>query len=174
MRRFGTIGTIIEADSAALHHALNGMEEAAAAIIAARDLMHAGLSEIVLSAPVDLRDNRFQRYLVATLQNRREERMVVLFLDAANGLLALERVATGSYDGLTFRKRLLVQRALGLGARGIILAHNHPSGDARPSAKDITSTGRLRAVFDQIEVTLIDHLIVARGRVFSMQQGSLL
>jgi DNA repair protein RadC len=67
--------------------------------------------------------------------------------------------------------RPLVERALELGAAGFLLAHNHPSGRCRPSADDVSGTLRLAEVAEALELSLIDHLIVTRTRVFSMRLG---
>jgi len=62
----------------------------------------------------------------------------------------------------------------GIDFAGIIIAHNHPSGDHRPSETDIELTRRLCLVTESLNVTLLDHLIFAGGRMFSFRQASLI
>jgi DNA repair protein RadC len=64
--------------------------------------------------------------------------------------------------------------ALRLGASGMILAHNHPSGECRPSDNDIAATRRLAEVALALDVALIDHLIFTHEAVYSMRAGGLL
>ena len=64
--------------------------------------------------------------------------------------------------------------ALRLDARGIILAHNHPSGECRPSGCDIAATHQLAAVASALDIELIDHLIFTHEAVYSMRAGGLL
>ena len=58
-----------------------------------------------------------------------------------------------------------------MGARGLIVAHNHPSGDCRPSRSDILATHRLKEVAIALDIELIDHLILTENAVYSMRAG---
>ena len=68
----------------------------------------------------------------------------------------------------------MIERALALGAAGFVLAHNHPSGDCRPSADDLAGTRQIAGIAEALELTLIDHLIVTRRCVYSMRAGGCL
>jgi DNA repair protein RadC len=70
--------------------------------------------------------------------------------------------------------RGLLGEALRLDAVGIILAHNHPSGQCRPSERDISATRRLCDVAKALDIALIDHLIFTEDAVYSMRAGGLL
>jgi DNA repair protein RadC len=61
-----------------------------------------------------------------------------------------------------------------VGAAGVILIHNHPSGDPTPSAEDIDLTARVRRALDAIDVRLVDHLVVARRGHVSFAEAGLL
>lgn len=172
--RFGSIAQMLEADVATLREALGNRREAAAALIAARQLVYAGWNEWAEGSAVDIHDERLRAHLLTRLQSNREERMLAIFLDRRGGFLHEEMLAIGDFNGMSLRKRKLVQRLLDLNAHGVLLAHNHPSGNFRPSEIDRDTTARLRAILEPLEFYLLDHLIVARGRVFSMQQGKLL
>ena len=174
LKRFGTIGTIIDADPAALVEALDGDSAAAAAIVGARMLMSAGYSECFNGPVVDILSKPFRRYLVSELQSTNEERILALFLDRSGAYLGQHRYTSGSPVALSLRTRTLVHRMLDIGAHGLILAHNHPSGEAVASAQDYVSTQKLREIIQPLDITLVDHLIVARGCIYSMQRGELL
>ena len=172
--RFGSIAQILEADVASLRDALGNRRDVAAALIAARQLVYAGWSEWAEGSSVDIDDPRLHVHLLSRLQSNREERMLAIFLDRSGRFLHEELLATGDFNGVSLRKRKLVQRLLDLNAHGVLLAHNHPSGNPRPSEADWNCTDRLRSVLEPLEFYLLDHLIVARGRVFSMQRKMLL
>lgn len=101
------------------------------------------------------------RYLRAQLAHARVERFHVLYLDHAARLIRDENAASGCVDRCAVYSRQIAARALELQASGIIIAHNHPSGDPYPSVADVElsrSLGRALALF---EMRLHDHLILA-------------
>ena len=102
------------------------------------------------------------------------ERGHAIFVDAQRTWLGDTTFCSGSMSTLTVRLRVLLGEALRLGAAGMILAHNHPSGRCRPSGCDITATRRLAEVARALDVTLIDHLIFTSDAVYSMRAGGLL
>lgn len=78
----------------------------------------------------------------------------------------------GRENATNFPTRTLIARALETGSRGIILAHNHPSCLAAPSEQDCEATDHLQALSAQLGIELMDHLIVAGNKVFSMARGA--
>lgn len=97
----------------------------------------------------------------------------VAYLDRAGRLLAIGE-HRGRRDHLTLSIRTLVREALEHDAATVLLVHNHPSGDARPSADDIAFTRRLAATMAAIGVRLHDHLVVAGRHCASLCRESLL
>jgi DNA repair protein RadC len=164
----------MHASPEALRAALTDDPAVAEAVVACQALGRIGALEQLASAPVDLGDLRLRNYLIAELQNPSEERLHAIFLDQDNRYIRDERVSQGSRDCLAMRLRYLVHRALDLGATGLIVAHNHPSGNATPSTADHEATDRLRLLTAQLDIRLLDHCIVARGKVFSMALGKLI
>ena len=88
------------------------------------------------------------------------ELLAIAYLDTAGRLLALDVTETAA-DSVALPIRSIVGRALALDARGLVVAHNHPSGDSSPSLADITGTRRLALTCAAIDIRLYDHLIVA-------------
>jgi DNA repair protein RadC len=68
----------------------------------------------------------------------------------------------------------LAARAFEVGARAVVLAHNHPSGEASPSEADITVTQRLNRSLSELEIVLFDHVIVGGATIYSMRGAGLL
>ena len=164
----------MHASPEALRAALSDDPAVADAVVACQALGRIGALEQLASAPVDLGDLRLRNYLIAELQNPSEERLHAIFLDHDNRYIRDERVSQGSRDSLAVRLRYLMHRALDLGAAGLIVAHNHPSGNPAPSTADHDATDRLRLLTAQLDIRLLDHCIVARGKVFSMALGKLI
>lgn len=102
------------------------------------------------------------------------ERGHAIFFDQHRAWLGDAAFGLGGLGKLSLRMRELFGEALRLGATGIILAHNHPSGQCRPSGCDIAATRRLQEVGQALDIALIDHLIVTTEAVYSMRVGGLL
>lgn len=109
-------------------------------------------------------------YLHADMADRRNEVFRVLFLDASNRLLRDEEMSRGSVREAQVYPREVMRRALELGATGVILVHNHPSGDPQPSAADAALTAQIAAAGATMEVQVHDHLIIGRSGWFSFRQ----
>ena len=100
-----------------------------------------------------------------------QERFHVIFLDLCRSYLDDCVMAGGSAVHLPVRLRDLFSRALQIGARGLILAHNHPSEDCRPSDNDLAATKRMIEIGQALEIEIFDHLILTRTKVYSMRAG---
>jgi DNA repair protein RadC len=111
-----------------------------------------------------------QAYLKARLRALPREAFHVLFLDKRNQLIADERMGAGTVDHAPVYPREVVRRALELSASAIVLAHNHPSGDATPSGADIEITRQVVAAAKTLNIAVHDHLIVAGDSVASLKE----
>lgn len=102
------------------------------------------------------------------------ERGHAVFVDAQRAFLGDAAFGMGSMSTLHLRMRGLFGEALRLNAAGIILAHNHPSGQCRPSGCDIAGTRRFQEVARALDIMLVDHLIFTTEAVYSMRAGGFL
>ncbi len=102
------------------------------------------------------------------------ERFWRLDLDSRRGLIGYERVSVGSLDASIVTGREVFKGALLDNARRVIVAHNHPSGDPRPSVADRRLTATLVLAGRLLDVDLDDHLILAGDRYFSFREQKLL
>jgi DNA repair protein RadC len=104
-----------------------------------------------------------------------DREFLVLFCLDAEGRALCSRVLGGEEAGsLNTGFRTLIALALACGAHSLLIVHNHPSGDARPSSADVRSTLRLQALARPLELNLFDHVVVSRRAAFSMRQAGLL
>ncbi|WP_299817943.1 DNA repair protein RadC [uncultured Jannaschia sp.] len=113
-------------------------------------------------------------YLRTALSHQDRERFRVLYLDRRNVLIADEELAEGTVDHVPVYPREVVKRALALNASALILVHNHPSGDPRPSEADIAMTRAIRDAAGLLGIALHDHLVIGKGAETSFRSEGLL
>jgi DNA repair protein RadC len=113
-------------------------------------------------------------YVQVDLAHRKSEELRVFFVDARLRLVRDEIGAKGSVDRLTIYPREILRRALELGATGLILVHNHPSGHTIPSADDVRITRELGEAAGPLGVELHDHLVVGPAGWTSLRREGLL
>jgi DNA repair protein RadC len=102
-----------------------------------------------------------------------KEELRVLYLNVKNQLIMDEVNNYGTINSVSINNREIVKQSLLLGATGIILCHNHPSGDPTPSKEDINITHQLKKILDMLEIKLIDHIIIGGLNSFSMKKNQI-
>jgi DNA repair protein RadC len=112
-------------------------------------------------------------YLHAVVARERVEQFRILFLDAAGRLLADEAQARGTVNHTPVYPREVARRALELGAAGLILVHNHPSGDPTPSEADVQMTWSVCEAVEVFGMRVVDHVIIGNGRFTSFRREGL-
>ena len=90
-------------------------------------------------------------------------------LDGRQRLLGTDTLAGGTLSDVEANPRLVIEKALLRKAAAVLLMHNHPSGDARPSGEDTAIAKKLFALGEELSVTVLDQLIIGRGAVYSMR-----
>jgi DNA repair protein RadC len=110
-----------------------------------------------------------RNYCTARIAYEAREVLLVLYLDRRRRLILDERHQHGTLDHVPLYPREVLRRCLFLGAAGVILAHNHPSGVADPSRDDVLQTLELRDSLKVVGIALHDHVVVARERYRSMR-----
>lgn len=103
-----------------------------------------------------------------------KEQFRILFLDRKNALIADEVQQEGTVDHTPVYPREIMKRALELSASGVILVHNHPSGDPTPSKPDIEMTRQIVEAAKALGITVHDHLIVGRNGHTSFRSDGLM
>lgn len=110
-------------------------------------------------------------YLVPYFYGRDNETVFLLCLDAKCKVLGCKLVGEGSVNSANIPVRRVVEIALNANATTVILAHNHPSGLALPSADDVQTTLRVAKAMEAVEITLADHIVVADNDFVSLAQS---
>ncbi len=122
-----------------------------------------------LSSAADAR-----HYLHARLRDRPHEVFCCVYLDNRHRVVAFEELFRGTIDGTAVYPREVVRRALFHNAAAVILAHNHPSGVAEPSAADEALTRRLKDALGLVDIRLLDHLVIGDMEAVSFSERGLL
>lgn len=113
-------------------------------------------------------------YCRTAMAHEPREQFRVLFLDVKNQLIADEVMNEGTVDHAPVYPREIARRAMELSAASVILVHNHPSGDPKPSAQDIEITRQIVAAAKALDVRVHDHLVIGRNGVASFKSLGLL
>lgn len=111
------------------------------------------------------------KYMMPYFFGRENETVFLLCLDAKCKVINCQKVGEGSVNSANIPIRRIVEMALRSKATTVVLAHNHPSGLAIPSAEDIQTTLRVAQAMEAIEIVLADHIIVARDDFVSIVQS---
>jgi DNA repair protein RadC len=167
--RFSSLSELLSADLTVTRDYAGG--DVASVLACARSLMVQALGDELQERPSIGSGKEAAAFLKQLIGFRADELLIALYLDARRRLIDYEIVARGRPDSVDFDGRRILLQAMGRGATGMIIAHNHPSGDPRPSRSDVEATRRLAHVADGLGVHLIDHLVVAGGEVRSAMFG---
>ncbi|QSB27681.1 RadC family protein [Flavobacterium sp. CLA17] len=103
-----------------------------------------------------------------------QEECKVILLNRVNCVLGIYNLSKGGSSGTVVDVRIVLGIALKCNASGIILVHNHPSGNLNPSEADRKITRRLKDSCDLLEITLLDHVVISKTNFFSFTQEGLL
>lgn len=102
------------------------------------------------------------------------EEFWILLLNRANGVLKIECISKGGVSGTVVDARLILKPAIELLASGIILCHNHPSGQLKPSEQDISLTKKIKESARLMDINLLDHIIIGDQKYLSFADEGIL
>ncbi len=123
---------------------------------------------------VTIRTSAQAYHLLTGVIHKQREYVIGLYLNARHELLLQETLAVGGLNANHLEPRDVFGPALKLPCVGLILAHNHPSGDPQPSQDDLQLTEVLQTASELLGIELIDHLILGRGCYVSLREKGIL
>jgi DNA repair protein RadC len=142
----------------------------AATLIAAGELFRRVVKDASLEYPAVRSMNDIVGHAVE-LKDKKKEHLMGFFLNARQQLIAKEVISIGTLTASLAHPREIFAPAIGNAAAGVILVHNHPSGDPAPSDEDIRLTKRIAQAGNILGIALVDHLIVAEEGCYSFKQA---
>ena len=113
------------------------------------------------------------QYLIKYFDAIKVETVYLLGLDAKKKVICCREVSKGSVNSASVSVRKIVEIALSESVTSVILAHNHPSGLALPSAEDLYTTKRVALALAAVDVKLVDHIIVCDSDFVSLVQSGI-
>jgi DNA repair protein RadC len=172
---FGSLRALLDASAAELR-SLPGIGPAKLAELQAiREIVQRSLNEelhvnaTTLDSPSAVRD-----YLRLLIGARPYEVFVTMYLDVRHRLIHTEESSRGTLTRTAVYPREITREALRHNAAALIIAHNHPSGVATPSAADQQLTRHIKQALELVDIQLLDHFVVASSHIFSFaEQGRL-
>lgn len=137
-------------------------------------LAQALLAEEMAAAPVFESPTAVSDFLKLHFAGQPYESFVVMYLDAQHRLIAIEDLFRGTVAQASVYPREIARRAIHHNAVALIVAHNHPSGEARPSHADEVLTKALSASLALLDVRVLDHVVIAGSRATSFAEHGLM
>jgi DNA repair protein RadC len=107
--------------------------------------------------------------LFSEIRDKKKEHFVVLYVNTRNQVILKEVVSIGTLNASLVNPREVFEPAVRTLAAGIILAHNHPSGEAEPSDADIAVTKRMCEAGKLMGIEVLDHIIITKGKWYSFR-----
>ncbi len=174
LNTYGSLSALMSAPHASLSQMDGISENAATAIKTITAIAQRMMKQEIMEQPVLNNWTRLMDYCHMSMDYETKEHFRLLFLNKKNMLIADEVQASGTVDHTPAYPREIMKRALELGATAMILMHNHPSGDPKPSAADIEMTKQIIEASRPFNITVHDHIVMARGCHFSFKQEGLI
>jgi DNA repair protein RadC len=171
---YGSLSALMNAPHASLSQMDGISENTATAIKVVTAIAYRMMKQDIMQQPVLNNWTRLMDYCHMSMDHEIKEHFRILFLNKKNMLIADEVQASGTVDHTPAYPREIMRRALELGATAMILMHNHPSGDPKPSKADIEMTKMIIEASRPFNITVHDHIVMARGCHLSFKQEGLI
>lgn len=146
----------------------------AVTIISALELARRQQSEQAIDKPVIGSSREAYDRMKPVIASLKHEEFWVIFLNRANKVLAVKNFGSGTLTATLADTRMIVKSALDHNATAIVLAHNHPSGVAKPSQEDKILTDQIYQAVHFFSIVLFDHIIVCETEFFSFRDEGLI
>ncbi len=174
LRKFGSLKKLMDADPKEIE-ALSGIGSQASLLIRLiKDLGTLYLQEKAMETPQISSTKALLDYCMASMGGLQDEQFSVIFLNAQNRIIKRQVVQEGIVNQAVVYPRKILENALKHKASAIILVHNHPSGNIKPSEADIRLTKTLQDTARVLDIHIHDHIIVGENRYFSFREEGLL
>lgn len=175
LARFGSLSKVLEASQAELEQTQGLGPTNSFALHFVHGVARRYLRERLIGKEYLRSTREVAEYLVHAMRDLGRETFVAIFLDAAFGILGSGTIAEGSISSTTVYPRELIRRAFDHHAAALVVAHNHPSGNLKPSAEDRELTRRLFVALALVDIQLLDHVIIGgNGETYSFADHGLM
>ena len=174
LQHFGSLSNVLDATPNDLRHVPGIGPQTASLILFVRALLKRYTLSEATARPSGATPEAVINYCKASLSDKKEEFLQLLFLSSRHTIIGSRIISTGHCDKITVEPRTIIGEALSAQAPFLILVHNHPSGDPDPSNEDVRFTRTLSELAFFMGLELSDHIIVGKGRIFSFREHRLI
>ncbi|PCK00434.1 MAG: hypothetical protein COA45_01255 [Zetaproteobacteria bacterium] len=174
LTEFGSLPELMSASHTDLTRIDGISENVATAIKTVTAIAERMMKQELMQKPILNNWTRLMDYCHMSMAHEKKEHFRILFMNKKNELIADEIQGSGTVDHTPAYPREIMKRSLELGATALILVHNHPSGDPKPSQADIDMTNAIIAAAKTFEITIHDHIIIARNGYTSFRNEGLI
>lgn len=170
LEQFGSLKGVLEARPEQLMQ-VKGIGSKGATLISMVVPLTKVWHRCAMETPVRIGNSReAENYCLSILAGERTERFYVISLNAGCSILGRRKISEGSLSEVSAYPRMVMETALNYNAHSVLLCHNHPGGTCAPSPEDISSTLQLQQLLNGVGILVLDHIIVAGDRTYSMIQ----
>lgn len=149
-------------------------EAKAISIVAALELGKRRRSEEGVQRKQITNSNEVFEYLQFTLSDTPYEAFWIVLLNRANHIIRTLKISDGGMTGTVADPKRIFKMALENNAASVILCHNHPSGNVRPSDADVKLTNKLKRAGEMLDIFVTDHIIIGDNRYFSFRDEAMM
>ena len=171
---FGSISNLIEADPHEIAKTAGVGIKSAVFLSLLHELVLRYEREKLEQKPALTSIPRSVDYCKALLAFRPRECFYAICLDSRRKIIHTSKISEGTVNDAAVSPRLVVEKALRYKATGILLCHNHPSGNVKPSYEDIILTNQLKSMLEPLGVQVVDHIIIGENQYFSFFENDML
>lgn len=167
---FGSLKNVLEARPEQIRM-VKGIGNRTASLIGMMVPMVRTWTRLCQQVPENIGNSReAENFCLSLLGGERLENFYVIALNAKCNVLGRRKISSGSLSEVSAYPRLVMETALNYNAHSVLLTHNHPGGTCAPSPEDISSTLQLQRLLNGVGILVLDHIIVAGDRTYSMIQ----
>jgi DNA repair protein RadC len=174
LKKFGSLSAVINADIDNLREVEGVGDSTIIAIKVVGEILTRIMKEKISKKTILNNWQSLFDYAKIVLSDLNYEVFRVIFLDKKFQIIEDELINIGENDAVKIDTKIIVKKALILHSSSIILMHNHPASDAKPSNSDIKTTKEIIDSLKNLEIKVIDHLIIAKNSYFSFRENGLI
>lgn len=174
LKRFGSLAAVLDAEISDLTKVEGVGESSAVLIKLIKGIRIFYNYEALAKTKIINSPGLVYDFIKEKLAGNKNETFLAIYLDSKNKIIEYEIITEGTVARATVYPRRLIRKSLDLNASGLVLAHNHPSGDINPSDDDIRFIQELKVLCEPIDIRLLDHIIVGKDRYYSFSEQKLI
>lgn len=176
IKTFGSIGRVLSSDLYSLKNIKGLNNDSIIAILCIKEALVRMLREEVVKLPIVINNwHALIDYLRVNIGHiHYKEYLQIIYMNKKYHIISEQIQDMGTIDQIPLYPREIIKHALMTGSTAIVISHNHPSGDHKPSHQDIAVTLQLFKACSTLNIELIDHIIITSNKYFSFQKEGIL